>query len=274
MPELPEVELVVRDLNACVVGRTVTGAKVIWPGYIEGLVNPGRIGGILKNQRITGAQRRGKFILISLERHALLNHLRMTGSILKLGGNDEIAPHTHVLFYLDDGSRLAFSDVRKFGRLRVFPIDQLEQTVAALGLGLEPFGRRFNGANLARLCAGRSRSIKNLLLDQTAVAGIGNIYASEILFTARINPFRAAGSLAPREISRTIRATRKVLQEAIDNGGSSINDYVRVDGELGAMQDNFRVYGRAGERCFRCKGTVSRGVLVGRSTFWCGGCQL
>ena len=260
MPELPEVELVVRDLNRVMAGRTILRARVIWPGYVEGL-KPGNLGKTLKGERFERAGRLGKFILITLR-------------ILKLPPGENIPKHTHVIFDLDDGSRLLFSDVRKFGRLRVFPRQDTPQQVESLQLGLEPFGKQFTGRNLARLCRGRSRGIKNLLLDQTAVAGIGNIYACEILFAAAIDPFRPAGSVSSGEITKIIRSTRRVLRQAIDNGGSSISDYVRVDGELGGMQNHFFVYGRAGGNCFRCGNFVTREVQVGRSTFWCSGCQL
>ncbi len=273
MPELPEVELVVRDLNRVMAGRTILRARVIWPGYVEGL-KPGNLGKTLKGERFERAGRLGKFILITLTRYAMLNHLRMTGRILKLPPGENIPKHTHVIFDLDDGSRLLFSDVRKFGRLRVFPRQDSPEQVESLQLGLEPFGKQFTGRNLARLCRGRSRGIKNLLLDQTAVAGIGNIYACEILFAAGIDPFRSAGSVSTGEITKIIRSTRRILRQAIDNGGSSISDYVRVDGELGGMQNHFFVYGRAGGKCFRCRNFVTREVQVGRSTFWCRGCQL
>jgi formamidopyrimidine-DNA glycosylase len=257
MPELPEVELVVRGLHQLVVGRKIIGARVLWPGYIEGINKPKQIGSILSGEKFVSAERRGKFILIRLEHHAMLNHLRMTGKILKLEGGG-IPPHTHVVFELDDGSRLVFSDVRKFGRLQVFPIDQVVEKVEALNLGIEPLGDDFTSVNLALLFSARSRSIKSMLLDQTIMVGIGNIYACEILFAARVEPFRPAGALERKEIARIVRSTRRILQ----------------DGEPGGMQDRFRVYGRAGERCLRCGGTVSREVQVGRSTFWCRSCQL
>jgi len=274
MPELPEVELVVRDLNRVLDGRTLLGAEVLWPGYVEGLQRPEELGKMLAGERFERAERRGKFILITFTRHALLNHLRMTGRILKLPAGGDYPKHTHAALELDDGSRLLFSDVRKFGRLRVFSREDTPAQVAALRLGLEPFGKRFTGVKVARLFDGRARGVKNLLLDQTAVAGIGNIYACEILFAAGIDPFRPAGSIGRGEITKIIRSTRRVLSEAIDNGGSSISDYVRVGGELGGMQNHFMVYGRAGEKCFRCRDSVTRKIQAGRSTFRCGGCQL
>ncbi len=153
------------------------------------------------------------------------------------------------------------------------PIEDVEDGIGSLGLGVEPFSREFNFGNLAARFNGRQRSIKNVLLDQTIIAGIGNIYACEILFASRLNPFRSAGTLSRPELIRLVRATRRVLGEAIARGGSSISDYVHLDGESGGMQDRFKVYGREGEQCLRCKDVVGREVLVGRSTYWCPSCQ-
>ena len=273
MPELPEVELVVSEINRDVAGRVIAGGEVLWPGYVVGVEPPDQIGRLLCGERLVEARRRGKFILISLERHAVLNHLRMTGRISQLRDGEEPPWHTHVIFDLEGGGRLAFSDVRKFGRLEVFPLESAEERIEALGLGLEPLERSFNSRSLAKILAGRSRSIKSVLLDQKLIAGIGNIYASEILFGARIDPFRPAGSLVGEEVSRVAGATRKVLGKAIERGGSTISDYVRPGGGTGEMQEEFRVYGRAGEACPACSGELIREIQLGRSTFWCPNCQ-
>ena len=273
MPELPEVELVVKEFNRDVAGKVIMGGEVLWPGYVVGVEPPSDIGSLLRGERMVEARRRGKFILIRLERHAMLNHLRMTGRISQLSDGEEPPVHTHVIFDLEGGGRLAFSDVRKFGRLEVFPLGMAEERIEALGLGIEPLERGFNSRSLARILEGRGRSIKSVLLDQKLIAGIGNIYASEILFLARIDPFRPAGSLDGDEVSRVAAATKKVLRKAIDRGGSTISDYVRPGGGTGQMQDEFRVYGLVGEPCPVCGRAIIRDVQLGRSTFWCPKCQ-
>lgn len=272
MPELPEVELIVRDLNMVAAGRKITYVRVLWPGYIEG-VPAKQMDKTLAGEVIKNVERRGKFILFRLTHWAMLNHLRMTGKIIKQHAGEGILKHSHVVLRLDDGFDLVFSDVRKFGRLRVFPVDETDQKLESLSLGLEPFDSKFTGKRLASIFAGRKKSIKNVLLDQTLIAGIGNIYACEILFSSRTNPFKPAGLVADGDITRIVRATRSVLNRAIAHGGSSISDYRRVNGQQGGMQDRFKVYGREGEYCLRCGDSIRREIQVGRSTFWCPSCQ-
>ena len=273
MPELPEVELVVRDLEHEVVGCAVEGVELIWPGYLEG-IEPENFAKRLIGQDFRGAERIGKFILLRLDAAALLVHLRMTGKILKLPPGCEAPPHTHVLLRLDDGSRLAFSDIRKFGRLRVVTVEEIAQVIASLGLGIEPLDRSFAGGRLRELFRGRRRSIKSALLDQSLVAGIGNIYACEILFAASIGPARPAGSLSRGELTCLVRAARRILKAAIDLGGASLRDYRHLDGGGGRMQNSFKVYARESEPCHRCGGTIRRIVQSGRGTFWCPCCQV
>lgn len=272
MPELPEVQIVVDGINANVCGREITGIDIHWPGYLDG-VTPKSLRRNLTGQQMRTAERRGKFILIHLDSHSLLNHLRMTGKIVLLDRGVELPAHTHVVFHLEGGTRLGFSDTRKFGRLKLMRSSEVENTIESLRLGLEPFAREFNGGNLADLFARRKKPIKNVLLDQTMIAGIGNIYASEILFSSRVNPLKPAGEIGKKEITRIIRSTRRVLREAIRRGGSSVSDYVQVNGQTGSMQDHFNVYGRAGEPCIACGKIIIRETLAGRGTYWCGSCQ-
>lgn len=272
MPELPEVELIVRDINRRVVGLSIAGVEIFWEGYIEG-IEPGLLGKTLIGQHFMRAERCGKFILLRLDSVGILNHLRMTGNITKLSHDAEFPQHTHVALDLSDGDRLAFSDTRKFGRLQVFSLEAADERIGALGLGLDPFEGNFAVERLAELLNGRKRSIKSAMLDQRLIAGIGNIYACEILFRAALNPLGPAGSLSKRELARFVEACREVLSEAINHGGSSISDYRSLDGESGNMQKRFMVYDRENEICKVCGSAIVREVLNGRSTYWCPRCQ-
>ncbi len=272
MPELPEVQLVVDGLNRLIKDRVITHAEVFWPGYVTG-VKSSDLEKIVAGVRFDKAIRRGKFIVILFDQVALLLHLRMTGKVVYLDEADKKPPHTHVLFTLDNGKYLAFADTRKFGRLEVISADAVEERLSKLNLGYEPFSAQFNQENISRSLKKRTKNIKNILLDQTIIAGIGNIYASEILFEAGLSPLRPGGSIKPQEIDRLLVCTRKVLKLALDNGGSSISDYIHPDGIGGEMQDHFKVYGRDKEPCLTCANPVKRIAQTGRSTFWCSHCQ-
>lgn len=272
MPELPEVQLVVDAINKSLSNRKIIGVNILWPGYLTA-ASPKKFIGALIGQSIRGAGRRGKFIIIHLDDYALLLHLRMTGKVLQLNNSDEPPAHTHVTFLLDNGKLIAFNDVRKFGRLELVEQKHLEERIARLHLGFEPLEPEFNAENLLDMLKGRQRSIKNILLDQNVVAGIGNIYACEILHDANINPFSSGDNISITEVQGLIKSTRKVLQFALSRGGSSISDYFHLNGDKGSMQNHFAVYGREGEPCERCGEVILRKVQVGRSTFWCPSCQ-
>ncbi|HLE99620.1 MAG TPA: bifunctional DNA-formamidopyrimidine glycosylase/DNA-(apurinic or apyrimidinic site) lyase, partial [Gaiellaceae bacterium] len=198
---------------------------------------------------------------------ALLVHLRMTGSF-------GFAPTTHerAVLELDDGSRLAYRDVRRFGTWLVLERADVEPYLATKN-GVEPLGPRFTVAWLAFRLAARRAQLKAVLLDQRVVAGLGNIYADEALWRARINPLRAANDLAPDEVSRVHRAIRAALRAGIDRQGSTLRDYATPDGAVGSMQDEFRVYGRDGEPCRRCGSTIAKARVGGRGTWFCPRCQ-
>lgn len=272
MPELPEVQIVVNGINNDLAGRKIVSGEVLWDVYVVG-ATPKQFGKELSGQTIQRAERRGKYILIFLERHVLLLHLRMTGKLVLLSAGDELPKHTHALLEFADGGRVGFNDARKFGRLEVVPLESLDGRIQQLGLGLEPFSDEWTAKNFGKKVSGRMKPIKNILLDQGAVAGIGNIYACEILYAAGIHPLKKGGQLSAAEINEIISHTPKVLKAAIERGGASIRDYIAVNGESGEMQNHFAVYNRAGLQCPRCDGTIEREVVAGRSTYWCSGCQ-
>ena len=272
MPELPEVETVVRELRPLLVGRRIQKS---WAGRLA-LRKPlrrawhGRVAG----RRVAGVRRRGKWVVLDLDDgQRLVFHLGMTGQLTATPADAPIADHTHLIFDLDgEGGRLRFRDVRRFGSATLFADDaELEAFFAAAGLGPEPFD--LDPVYWRGRLAGTARNLKAVLLDQRLVAGVGNIYADEALFEARLHPTRLASTLDARAAARLRRAVETVLKRAIKRRGASIRDYVGGDGRRGEMQYEFRVYGRTGEPCPRCGTPIRRVRLAGRSTHFCPQCQ-
>ncbi|GAC1441742.1 MAG: DNA-formamidopyrimidine glycosylase [Vulcanimicrobiaceae bacterium] len=269
MPELPEVETIARGLANAVVGKRIDSVEV----FRSTVVSPEapRFAAMLADDRIRAVGRRGKFVVLALESHRqLVVHLRMTGRlILQRRGTTDPEPYTNVLLTFGDGERLCFADVRRFGRMRLF-----EPEVAwAADVGFEPLSEEFSEAIFSSLLAGRSTPIKVLLLDQRRIAGIGNIYACEALWEARIRPLRPAGALSKPARGRLHIAIRDVLRRAIEMRGTSVDDYVDADGLRGGFQNVLRVYGRLGQKCPRCEAPIVRTVVAQRGTWWCRGCQ-
>jgi len=283
MPELPEVETIARQLRGLVVGRKVKRFRSYWHRLTEpepATLFARRLGG----RRITGVRRRGKFVVLDLEGgEALIVSLRMTGQLLFRQGNGAAHPHRRAHIAFADGTALEFADTRKFGRMAIVEAGALEGMVGRRRrageplhrhLGVEPLSRRFTVRWLADALKLRGRAaIKPLLLDQTLIAGIGNIYAIEALWRARIHPLRKAGSLRADEVARLHEALRWVLRQGIRLGGASRRDYRDARGEEGRFQNEFQVYDQAGEPCPRCGAEVVRTVVGGRGTFHCPRCQ-
>jgi len=274
MPELPEVETYVREIAPFLQGRQVTAARVRWARTIAA-PDPTLFAEMIIGQRFTTFNRRGKFMLLGLESgDTLIVHLRMTGHLFVQEGGVEPDKHTHVLLDLDDGRCLHYQDSRKFGR--IWLVSNPEWVLAKLGP--EPLGEAFSVQAFATKLAGRGTSIKSLLLDQRIVAGVGNIYADESLFAARLYPARAGGSLTLPEVERLRDSIQTVLQKAIQRNGSSlghssVQNYLRPNGERGGFQDEHRVYQRAGQACIDCGQIIERMVLGQRSTHFCAICQ-
>ncbi len=275
MPELPEVETYVRELAPEIAGRMITAASVTWARIIaapDAAAFPARLAGL----RFTTFGRRGKYMLLGLaDDSTLVVHLRMTGKLLIVPGDTPPAPHTHVVLTLDDGRSLHYNDPRKFGRLWV-----VADPDALLGakLGPEPLSDDFTPARLAAALAGRQAAIKALLLNQAVVAGVGNIYADEALFRARLHPARAGGTLSRPEIARLHEAVRAVLSAGIARrgsslGGSTSQNYLRPGGEPGGYQEDHLVFRRTGQPCARCGAIIQRIVIGQRSTHFCPVCQ-
>ncbi len=282
MPELPEVETVRRGLEPVMTGQVIAVADVRRPDLRWPL--PDGMAGRLAGTTVLRLRRRSKYILADLSSdETLLIHLGMSGRMLvsdrALGAfhHDHPAPlkHDHVVLTMQSGARVTFNDARRFGAMDLVATAAAESHPLLAGLGPEPFGNAFDAAYLVARLKGRQTPIKAALLDQRVVAGLGNIYVSEVLHRAGIRPTRKAGKIAAARVAALVPLTRQVLAEAIAAGGSSLRDHRRTDGELGYFQHTFRAYDRTGQPCLTsgCPGTIRRLVQSGRSSFFCPVCQ-
>jgi formamidopyrimidine-DNA glycosylase len=276
MPELPEVESLRRILARSATGRSIVGAR-IGELPLRRRKTPNFAQQILGRQ-IERVSRRAKYLMIELSGGlVILAHLGMSGSITHRDSRFDVAEfdpkHDHIEFVLDDSSRLVYNDPRRFGIVRLVRRDELESLPELRGLGPEPLGANFNAEYLAAQARGRKTAIKNLLMDQRVVAGVGNIYASEILFRARVRPRRRAGRVTREEIERIVEFTRAVLRAAIGSRGTTFRSYRDSRGRPGEFSRRLMVYGREGEACYTCS-TAIRNVIVGqRASFFCPTCQ-
>ena len=273
MPELPEVEHVVRALRPVVVGRRILAAELKLKRIAPDISRPAFDRG-LRNMRITAVGRRGKYILFELESGRMLaTHLRMTGKFLALSVDDKLPPYAHVVFHLDDERRLVFCDMRQFGRMRLI-VDAERLPKELTTLAPEPLSEQFTEDYFLQTLARSKRSLKQLLLDQTRVLGLGNIYASEALFIAGVNPMKSAHRLSKPRARKLYEAIRVVLQEAIDAGSTLRIDLADGVGSYFEAPERFwRVYEREGEPCVNCGTKIRRVVQGGRSTYYCARCQ-
>lgn len=273
MPELPEVETIRKTLKALVSGKTIASVDVRWPKMIKKPDDVERFKEGLCGQTIRDIRRRGKFLLFDLDDVTLVSHLRMEGKYGLFKKEEAIDKHTHVIFSFDDETELRYNDVRKFGTMHLFRKGEEEHSLPLSQLGIEPFSPSFTPDFLKRAFQKTSRVIKVVLLDQTIVVGLGNIYVDESLFRAGIHPERVAATLTDEEISRLHEAILITLQEALDLGGSTIKSYVNGQGEIGMFQQRLSVYGRKEEACFSCGTPITRVVVGGRGTHFCSHCQ-
>jgi formamidopyrimidine-DNA glycosylase len=282
VPELPEVETVRRGLLTVMEGQDIASAQVRRPDLRWPF--PPRMAERLSGQHVDRLRRRSKYILADLgSGETLILHLGMSGRILISGQmqgsfhHHHPAPekHDHVVLDMGNGARVTFNDARRFGAMDLAPTEAVEDHPLLAGLGPEPFGNAFHEDYLVARLRGRNTPIKAALLDQRIIAGLGNIYVSEVLFRAGISPRRKAGRIAAPRVRALVPMIREVLSEAIEAGGSSLRDHRQTNGELGYFQHAFRVYDREGQPCPTpgCTGTVARIVQSGRSSFYCPNCQ-
>jgi formamidopyrimidine-DNA glycosylase len=288
VPELPEVETVCRQLEPEIEGRRIEGLEVLDARWCRPTA-PAELEAAVEGVRIDGLGRRGKYLLLALEgARTLVMHLRMTGNLVLVEGEQTLDPsegrrlyeaerstserHLRARFTLDDGRELWFTDPRRFGEAFLIADSNLDERFVKLGV--EPFSDAFTPEALGEMAIGRTAPLKSFLLDQSGVAGVGNIYADEALFRARLHPLSPAGSMKPEHLEALRDAVVAALEAGIDGGGASIDDYRDGRGEKGTMQDEFLVHTREGEACPRCDGTILRIVVSGRSTYFCPSCQV
>jgi formamidopyrimidine-DNA glycosylase len=274
MPELPEVETIASQLGRRLVGKRVAAVQALWP---KSLVGREVAVESLVGRRITAVTRRGKVVIINFSGGvSVLVHLRMTGQLLyeETGARGK-SRMTRALVNFDDGSRLVFNDQRKFGSMTAVPTSEITSDPLLSRMGPEPLGRDFNAAVLkAALSRHPHQAVKATLLDQTTVAGIGNIYADEILFSSGIHPQTRSGDLNDAQVSRLAQSIADILAEGITAGGASMRDYVDADGEAGKYLDRARVFARTGLPCRVCGTAIVKTRVAGRGTHLCPVCQV
>lgn len=270
MPELPEVETIRSQVAAHLAGSKLAAIEVKRASIIKGEITS------LKGKTIKVVRRYGKLMVVDFSKGlSLAIHLKMTGRLTLLKDEMELPIHTHVIFTFkqgDETKRVAFSDTRRFGFLHVLPTHEVGELKFIRSLGKEPF-KDLDLAAFVEMVRGATRPIKNLLLDQSRIAGIGNIYACEALWLAGIKPTKRADKLTKKEVKLLFGAVESVLKEGIARGGASDNDYRNLLGEKGEYQNFFKVYGRTGKPCLHCETPLKRIVQAGRSTFYCPTCQ-
>jgi formamidopyrimidine-DNA glycosylase len=288
MPELPEVETVCRQLDPELTGLRIDALEVLDARWCRPL-SPAKLEAAVEGATIEGLGRRGKYLLLALDgARTLVMHLRMTGNLVLVEGETKLDPsegrrlyegersiserHLRARFLLDEGRELWFTDPRRFGE--AFLIDDAGLGERFAKLGVEPLSGAFTPEALGEMTAGRTVPLKSFLLDQSGVAGVGNIYADEALFRARLHPLSPAGSMRHEHREALRDAVVAALEAGIDGGGASIDDYRDGRGERGTMQDEFLVHTREGQPCPRCGGAIARVVVSGRSTYYCPSCQV
>jgi formamidopyrimidine-DNA glycosylase len=280
MPELPEVETVARDLRGLVVGARIVGSRTSWIRTLRSQ-DPERFTAAVVGRTIMGTSRRAKLVVLDLDDgSAITIHLKMTGQLFVVPSGLPEDPYTRQVIELADGRELRFRDIRKFGRIGLARRDgpagdlrgELGGAKSFKGFGPEPLDPAFTARIFRAGLRARRGRLKPLLLDQSFIAGIGNIYADEALWAARLHPLRSAGTLRPADEGRLYQAIRRILAEAVERRGSSIDDYTAPDGD-GSMQEHLFVYQRAGEPCPRCGRPIRRIVVGGRATHFCSSCQ-
>lgn len=272
MPEKPEVITVAKKLEQKILNRTIESVDILYPNivlYPDVVTFKENI----KQEKIQSITTRGKWIVIELINNYLLFHLRMEGKFFFRTKDDEINKHEHAIFRLDDGFELRFADVRKFAKVMLIPRDKLYTMKPYTELGYEPWDKNLNINYLKNKYQNKNIPIKTLLLDQSIITGIGNIYADEILFLSNINPLTKPSLLNDKDLSNIIKNTVKVLDKAIEEGGTTIRSYTSEEGVTGLFQNSLNVHQRQNEECHICKSKIIKIKVGGRGTYYCPKCQ-
>ena len=271
MPELPEVETVRRGLEKLILGKKISNIEIRYPKMIKTDLN--QFQKELPGQVIQSMGRRGKHLLFNLRDKVLISHLRMEGKYFYYPDEIPERKHAHILVHFEDGTTLVYEDVRKFGTMELLAPELLDSYFISKKLGPEPTDQDFDLGRFKLALKKSKKSIKSHLLDQTLVAGLGNIYVDEVLWRAKVHPSRHSNSLTAQEARKVHDETIKVLGQAVEKGGSTIRSYTNAFGEDGTMQEFHQVYDKAGQACSRCGSTIEKIQLGGRGTYFCPKCQ-
>ena len=272
MPELPEVETVRQSLRLKIKDKTIKDVNIYYDGIIE-YPSVKEFCKKIKGQKINDIDRYGKWLMFVLDDYYLLSHLRMEGKYFIKNNKDKVLKHEHVIFKLDDGNELRYMDVRKFGKMHLIEKNKIKEIGPLVDLGLEPWDKELTVDYLKNIFCKKKLPIKSVLLDQSIIVGIGNIYADEILFLSCINPLKKAMDLNDRELSNIIKYTRLELEDAIRKGGTTIRSYSSVNGIHGLFQQELNVHTKEGEKCPRCGENIIKIKVGGRGTYYCESCQ-
>lgn len=273
MPELPEVETVKRTLQHLVKGKTIAKVEIYWPKIIKRPDDVHIFQSMLKGEKILDIERRGKFLRFILDHYVLVSHLRMEGKYRLEEPASPKDKHTHVVFVFTDGTELHYRDVRKFGTMHLFEKGAEWNEPPLDHLGPEPFDAELSADYLQSIFQKTARSIKAVLLDQTVLVGLGNIYVDEALFRAGIHPNTKAARLTAHDIEILTKSIKETLLEAVEMGGSSVRTYLNSQGEMGMFQQKLYVYGRENEECKHCGTVIEKTRVAGRGTHYCPICQ-
>ncbi|QKY69653.1 DNA-formamidopyrimidine glycosylase [Lentibacillus sp. CBA3610] len=273
MPELPEVETIKNTLKRFVIDKTITDVSVFWPKIIKRPDDIEQFKQLLTEQTIQAIHRKGKFLLFELDDAVLVSHLRMEGKYNVHLSAEPVKKHTHVIFKFNNGEELRYNDVRKFGTMHLFKKGDECNHKPLNQLAPDPFDEAFTVDYLYRKLKKTDRLIKSVLLDQSVVAGLGNIYVDETLFKAKIHPLRKANKLKKKEATAIWEAAISTLKEAVDQGGTTIRSYVNSQGDMGMFQQELFVYGQENEPCKTCGKTIVKMKVGGRGTHVCVSCQ-
>ncbi len=271
MPEIAEVRVVRDTLKKKILNKKIANVRVLYDNIV---INDSReFSKTLKGLSFRDITSRGKWLIFDLKEYSILSHLRMEGKFFYVEKGEPLRKHTHVIFEFEDETELRYDDVRKFGRMELVKTSEIETNPSIAKLGLEPDDSSLTKEYLLFKFAHKKKPAKSVLLDQTIINGLGNIYANEVLFASGISPFRPAEQITPKECERIITSSREITNKAYEMGGSTIRSYTSSLGVIGHFQDQLKVHGKEGQPCPNCKKPIKRTKLEGRSAYYCEHCQ-
>ncbi|SFM07785.1 DNA-(apurinic or apyrimidinic site) lyase [Gracilibacillus orientalis] len=273
MPELPEVETIRQTLKQLVIGKTVESVDVSWPKIIQEPDDVEQFSTFLQGQTMHDIRRKGKFLLFDLDKHVIVSHLRMEGKYGVYDHNDEVMAHTHVIFHFTDGTELRYRDVRKFGTMHLQEKGMETTKKPLVLLAKDPLEADFSLQTFKEKVQKSERNIKNILLDQSVIAGLGNIYVDETLFLAGVHPLIKGASLTDEQVIQIKQAAVMTLQDAVRQGGTTIRSYVNSQGQIGMFQQQLNVYAQNDSPCSKCEDIIMKIKVNGRGTHYCPTCQ-